>query len=123
MPERARLEERLKQVHADLEKASRSFDASVNTVADLLGSKDAKRVSAAKEAMYLWSDAVRTLSEEERALQRRLDYLTSRELTLGAAKAVRSASRAAWAAFWVTVFAMIGWTTATFLTTLTHVVR
>jgi hypothetical protein len=117
MPERGRLEDSLKQVQSDLDEASKSFEASVDALGALVGSKDTARINAAKDAMQLWSDAVRTLSERERALQRRLTHATTIELSRSASKAVRSASRAAWAAFWVTAFAMIGWTVAFFIAT------
>ena len=117
MPERDRLEDKLKKVQSDLEKALSSFESSVETLSSLLGSNDATRITAAKESMQLWSDAVRTLSEQERVLQRRLVYQSSRELTRSATRAVKSSSRAAWATFWVTVFAMIAWTSAMYVTT------
>lgn len=117
MPERVRLEDKLKKVQSDLEEASSSFEASVETLSSLLGSKDASRIMAAKESMQLWSDAVRTLSEQERVLQRRLVYLSTTDLTRSANKALKSSSRAAWATFFVTVFAMIAWTAAVFITT------
>lgn len=117
MPERGLLEDKLIQVQSDLDEASKSFETSVDALGALVGSKDTAGISAAKEAMQLWSEAVRTLSERERGLQRRLTHTTTRELSRSASKAVRSASRAAWAAFWVTAFAMIGWTVALFLAT------
>lgn len=127
MRDRVRLEDRLEdeltRVQQDLEKASKSFDAAVESLASLLGSKDVERITAAKESMQLWSDAVRTLSEKERVLQRRLAYQTTRDLSRTATKAVRSASRAAWAAFWVTVFAMLAWSAATYMPTLVDVSR
>ncbi len=103
--------------------ASNSFEASVDELAELLGSKDASRISAAKDAMHMWSEAVKTHAEKERALQRRLVYLTTRELSQSAAKSVRSASRATWSTFWVVVFAMIAWTAATFMAVLVYGTR
>jgi hypothetical protein len=127
MRDRVRLEDRLEdeltRVQTDLEKASKSFDSAVESLAGLLGSKDVARITAAKESMQLWSDAVRTLSEKERVIQRRLAYQTTRDLSRSATKAVRSASRAAWAAFWVTVLAMVAWSAATYMPTIVPVNR
>lgn len=102
-------------VQSDLDNASDSFGSSVETLSSLLGSKDPHRITEAKETMQLWSETVRTLSEQERVLQRRLMHATTRELTLSAAKATRSSSRAAWATFMVAVFAMVAWTAAVFI--------
>lgn len=107
MPKRVGLEDKLDQIRSELEKASQSFEESVQTLAGLLGSQDTARISAAKDAMHMWSDAIRTLTEEERAIQRRLDYQTSTELSHSALKAVKSASRAAWATFWIAVIAIL----------------
>jgi hypothetical protein len=87
----------------------------VETLTDLLGSKDATRIGAEKDALQLWSETMRTRTEEQRAIQRRLEYLTSRDLTRGAIAAARSSSRAAWATFWVALFAMVASTTATIM--------
>jgi hypothetical protein len=107
MPERAALEERLQKVQADLDEATRSFEASVEMLGTLLGSNDGARITATKDQMHLWSDAMRSLAEEERTINRRLDHLASKELAHSAMKAVRSASRAAWATFWVAVLAIV----------------
>lgn len=112
MADRAQLEEQLVRVEADLDKASHAFEASVQSLAELLGTKDAVRITAAKDSMHLWSETVRSLSEEQAALQRRLEYLTTSELTRGAVAAVKSSSRATWATFWVAVLAMAVTTTA-----------
>lgn len=118
--ERASVEDRLSQVRSDLDQAASSFDSSVTELSGLLGTTDTARFTATKDAMHLWSDAVRTLTEEERALQRRLDHLTSRELTHSALKAVRASSRAAWAAFWAGLVAMFVSTAAVVLVALPH---
>ena len=123
MPERAGLEEKLERVRSDMDNASQSFEASVETLAGLLGSKDVTRISAAKDALNLWGDALRSLSEEERAIQRRLDYLTSRDLSHSAMKAVKSASRAAWATFWIAIVAILASTTAAVIATVTYLAR
>ena len=123
MRERARLEEKLEQVQADLEEASRSFSASVDSVADALGSRDTSRVTAAKETMQLSGETLGRLGEEERTLQRRLDHLATAELSRAATKAAKSASRAAWASFWVALFAMIAWTAAMFMSTVVYTAR
>jgi len=112
MAERARLEEQLGKIQSDLDKASFSFESAVQTLAELLGTRDVPRINAAKDAMQMWSETVRSLSEEQRAIQSRLEYLTSRELTRGAINAAKSSSRAAWATFWVALLAMITSTTA-----------
>lgn len=104
-------------VQADLDKASGSFRSSVEQLSSLLGTADANRILAAREEMQLWSEAVRTLSEQERVLQRRLTHVMTRELSLSAAKVTRSSSRAAWASFLVTLFALIAWTATVFVAT------
>lgn len=118
MTERARLEDRLAKIQTDLDKASHSFESSVETLAELLGTKDAARIGAAKDAMHMWSETVRSLSEEQRATEQRLDRLITTELSQGALSAVRSSSRAAWATFWVALFAMTASTTATIMAAL-----
>jgi hypothetical protein len=115
MTERARLEERLEQIQGDLDKASHAFESAVGTLTDLLGSKDAARISEEKDALQLWSETLRSRAEEQRTVQRRLEYLTTRDLARSATTAARSASRAAWATFWVALFAMIASTTATIM--------
>ncbi len=115
MTERARLEDRLEWTQGELDKASHAFESSVQTLTDLLGSKDTTRISAEKDALQLWSETLRTRTEEQRAIQRRLEFLTSRDLTRGAIAAARSSSRAAWATFWVALFAMVASTTATIM--------
>jgi len=112
MTERARLEEQLKRVQGDLDKASQAFESCVQSLQDLLGSRDAVRITAEKAAMQLWSEAIRVRTEQQRAIQHRLEYLTAIELTRGATAAARSTSRAAWATFWVALFAMVCATTA-----------
>jgi hypothetical protein len=107
MSERARLEVQLEQIQGDLDKASHAFESSVETLTELLGSRDTTRISAEKDALQLWSETLRTRAEEQRAIQRRLEYLTSRDLTRGAIAAARSCSRAAWATFLVALFAMV----------------
>jgi hypothetical protein len=62
--------------------------------------------------MQLWSETIRARTEEQRAIQQRLEYVTATELTRGAAVAARSTARAAWATFWVALFAMVASTTA-----------
>ncbi|MPZ60231.1 MAG: hypothetical protein GEU93_02810 [Propionibacteriales bacterium] len=115
MTERAKLEEQLKKTQDDLAKASHAFQSSVETLAELLGTKDAVRINAAKEAMHTWNETVRNLTEEQHATQRRLEHLNIRELSQHAIRAARSASRAAWATFWVVLFAMLASTTATIM--------
>jgi cell division septum initiation protein DivIVA len=112
MTERARLEEQLQKVQKELDKASQAFESSVQNLQGLLGSKDPVRISAEKAAMQLWSEAIRVRAEEQGALQHRLEYITATELTRGATMAARSTSRAAWAMFWVALFAMVCSTTA-----------
>ena len=112
MTERARLEEQLQKVQKELDKASHAFESSVQNLQGLLGSKDPVRIGAEKAAMQLWSEAIRVRTEEQSALQHRLEYLTATELTRGATMAARSTSRAAWATFWVALFAMVCSTTA-----------
>jgi hypothetical protein len=70
------------------------------------------RITSEKDAMQLWSEAIRVRTEEQRSIQLRLEYLTAAELTRGATVAARSTSRAAWATFWVALLAMICATTA-----------
>src|SRR5262245_7746333 len=117
MTERARVEEQLRKIQEDLDKASQAFESCVQTMQGLLGSRDTVRISAEKDAMQLWSEAIRVRTEEQRALQQRLDYLTATELTRGATVAARSTSRAAWATFWVALFAMVTSTTAAVMAT------
>lgn len=105
----------MEKIQGDLDKASHAFESSVQTLTDLLGTKDVARISAEKDAMQLWSETLRSRTEEQRAIQRRLEHLTTRELTRGAISAARSSSRAAWATFWVALFAMIASTTATIM--------
>lgn len=112
MTERTRLEEQLQKVQADLDKASAAFESSVQALQELLGSKDAARINAEKDAMQLWSETIRARTEEQRSLQQRLEYVTATELTRGATVAARSTARAAWATFWVALFAMVATTTA-----------
>ena len=118
MTERTRLEDRLEQIQGDLDKASHAFESSVETLTDLLGSKDATRISAEKDALQLWSETLRSRAEEQRAVQRRLEYLTTRDLARSAITAARASSRAAWATFWVALFAMVASTTATIMAAL-----
>ena len=107
MTERAKLEEQLQKVQGDLDKASQAFESCVQNLQGLLGSRDAVRISAEQDAMQLWSETIRVRTEEQRAIQLRLEYLTATELTRGATLAARSTSRAAWATFWVALFAMV----------------
>lgn len=123
MPERATLEDRLEKIQADLKKAQRSFETSVESLAEILGSEDRARISAAKDSMHLWNDALRNLTEEERSIQRRLDYLTSKELSHSAMKAVKSSSRAAWATFWIALLAIIASTTAAVVAALAYMAQ
>ncbi|MGH3367044.1 MAG: hypothetical protein ACRDOY_07565 [Nocardioidaceae bacterium] len=115
MTERARLEDRQRTVHADLQKASRGLESSLETLTEFLGTGDAARITAAKDAMQTCGETVRSLTEEQTALQRRLEHLTTKELTRGAINAARSSARTAWATFWVAMFAMIASTTATIM--------
>jgi len=112
MTERARLEEQLQKVQGDLDKASQAFESCVQTLQGLLGSRDTVRISAEKDAMQLWSETIRVRTEEQRAIQQRLEYLTATELARGATVAARSTSRAAWSTFWVALFAMVACTAA-----------
>jgi CHASE3 domain sensor protein len=112
MTERATLEERLKEIHQALEQASPTFESSVQAFSEVLGSRDAPRIDAARDAMQTWSEMVKGLTEEQRALQRRLEYLTTQELTRDAITATRASTRAAWATFWVALFGMVASTTA-----------
>jgi hypothetical protein len=112
MTERARLEEQLRKTQGDLDTASQAFESCVQNLQGLLGSRDTVRISAEKAAMQLWSETIRVRTEEQRAVQHRLEYLTAIELTRGATVAARSTSRAAWATFWVALFAMVTATTA-----------
>lgn len=113
MPERAALEDDLKRVQSDLDKASHTLEVSVEAFGELLGSRDVSQVNAAKDAMQMAGERLRLLTEEERSLQARLDQLAATELTRAAARAARSASRAAWATFWAAVFTVIAATTVT----------
>ncbi|MDQ4006489.1 MAG: hypothetical protein M3211_00155 [Actinomycetota bacterium] len=113
MPERAALEEELKRVQSDLDKASHALEVSVEAFGEVLGSRDVSQVNAAKEAMHMASERLRLLAEEERSLRARLDQQASTELSREAARAARSASRAAWATFWAAVFTIIAATTVT----------
>jgi len=112
MTERARLEEQLHRVQGDLDKASQAFESCVQTLQGLLGSRDTVRISTEKDAMQLWSETIRVRTEEQRAIQQRLEYLTATELARGATVAARSTSRAAWSTFWVALFAMVASTAA-----------
>jgi hypothetical protein len=115
MTERANLEDQLNQIQGDLDKASHAFESSVETLTELLGTRDTERINAAKDAMQMWSEKVRILTEERRGTQRALEHLNTRELTRGAIGAARASSRAAWATFWVALFAMIASTTSTIM--------
>jgi hypothetical protein len=95
MTERANLEDQLNQIQGDLDKASHAFESSVETLTELLGTRDTERINAAKDAMQMWSEKVRILTEERRGTQRALE--------------------AAWATFWVALFAMIASTTSTIM--------
>ena len=123
MTERGRLEDQLTRIQGDLDKASHAFESSVDTLTELLGSGDTTAINTAKDAMQMWGETVRSRTEEQRALQRRLEHLTSAELTHGAIRAARSASRAARATFWVAVFAMVASTAATIMAALVATAR
>jgi len=112
MTERARLEDQLHKIQGDLDKASQAFESCVQNLQGLLGSRDTGRIAAEKDEMQLWGETIRVRTEEHRAIQQRLEYLTATELTRGATVAARSTSRAAWATFWVALFAMVCSTTA-----------
>jgi predicted secreted protein len=112
MTERPALEERLKEIHDALAEASPTFETSVQAFSEVLGSRDAPRINAARDAMQTWSEMVKGLTEEQRAIQRRLEYLTTQQLTRDAIAATRASSRAAWATFWVALFGMVASTTA-----------
>ncbi|MGH3431200.1 MAG: hypothetical protein ACRDQB_00025 [Thermocrispum sp.] len=113
MTERARLEEQFTKTQDDLDKASQAFESSMETLANLLGTKDAASINAAKDAMQIWGEKVRSLTAEQHAIQTRLEHLNIRELTDSALRAARSATRAARATFWVALLAMLASTTAT----------
>ncbi|MPZ63761.1 MAG: hypothetical protein GEU93_21310 [Propionibacteriales bacterium] len=115
MTERARLEEQLKKTEGDLDRAAHAFGSSVETLAELLGTKDVVRINAAKDTMQTWNETVTSLTQEQHAIQRRLEHLNTRELSQHAIRAARSASRAARATFWVALFAMLACTTATIM--------